>query len=512
MFISFILGAFLLLYKITAHNVWVDEAYSISVSSKPLYYLYRAVFSQDPHPPLYYLLLKLWCSVFGFSQTSGIILSILFGLLAAYMGCVLSSHVFNNVTWPLAFLILTSPFFIMFSRMIRYYSFVAFLGVSLLFLFIKFIESDKKRWWFALLGAHIVMIYSDYPGSMLFIGELCALFILRKHYPKKLFLLILIFGITAIAFAPWSRQLFYHINALSSLSTKASLSGNHVGLLTRIVFSLYDFMFGECVFPWNWTRIVPLFCLYLWGFVSFWREFPKFQLRTKQLALMLLIITAVSFLGGIFMANKVVNKQSFIYMPSRIMFCFIPFIMLIGQGFSAKRKLCFIMTLTTVIFNVVILQNFYACTNYINPVYMINWNDAVMEIKRQYLPGDLIISDEIESPRFYLGADITRVIFMNNEHELKRFLEMGTALPQSLRIFLLTTERQSTQSSYFSEELLDLFKRESRTIFSKDYAEISPMYYDLLKKATNRPHWYKMHLKLINVSTERLRIFFKTQK
>ncbi|HEU5122140.1 MAG TPA: hypothetical protein VFT59_04805 [Candidatus Saccharimonadales bacterium] len=45
-------------------SVWFDEAYSIILAKKPISELLYLT-SIDTHPPLYYLLLKLWASIFG---------------------------------------------------------------------------------------------------------------------------------------------------------------------------------------------------------------------------------------------------------------------------------------------------------------------------------------------------------------------------------------------------------------------------------------------------------------
>ena len=55
-----IIGTILRLVFLADKSIWLDEAYSISLSQQTLSDLLRLVAESDNHPPLYYLLLKLW--------------------------------------------------------------------------------------------------------------------------------------------------------------------------------------------------------------------------------------------------------------------------------------------------------------------------------------------------------------------------------------------------------------------------------------------------------------------
>src|SRR3954452_1717116 len=61
--------------------LWMDEGISIGIASHPLGAI-PSVLSHDGSPPLYYLLLNLWMSVFGSSPTATHALSLTFFALA----------------------------------------------------------------------------------------------------------------------------------------------------------------------------------------------------------------------------------------------------------------------------------------------------------------------------------------------------------------------------------------------------------------------------------------------
>ena len=71
-------GLFLRVYALGSESIWQDEGFSVSVAHMNLSELI-ATTAADVHPPLYYLLLHYWISIFGDSEFSCRFLSALFG-------------------------------------------------------------------------------------------------------------------------------------------------------------------------------------------------------------------------------------------------------------------------------------------------------------------------------------------------------------------------------------------------------------------------------------------------
>jgi mannosyltransferase len=64
-----LVGLSLRFYSLSARSLWFDEAFSWRLVEFPLPEMIQRV-GQDNHPPLYFLLLKAWASVFGVSEWS----------------------------------------------------------------------------------------------------------------------------------------------------------------------------------------------------------------------------------------------------------------------------------------------------------------------------------------------------------------------------------------------------------------------------------------------------------
>ena len=79
--LAFLVGISLALRTQAIHaRFWIDEGLSVGIASHPLSAI-PGVLREDGSPPLYYLLLKLWMSVFGSGEADTHALSIAFALL-----------------------------------------------------------------------------------------------------------------------------------------------------------------------------------------------------------------------------------------------------------------------------------------------------------------------------------------------------------------------------------------------------------------------------------------------
>ncbi|MFT5440645.1 MAG: mannosyltransferase [Alphaproteobacteria bacterium] len=80
--LGLILGAFAFRwYRLDHLSLWLDEAFSLWFAQRPLLELWTSIPHFEPHPPLYYTLLKLWIFVFGTGESAVRSLSVLFGVL-----------------------------------------------------------------------------------------------------------------------------------------------------------------------------------------------------------------------------------------------------------------------------------------------------------------------------------------------------------------------------------------------------------------------------------------------
>ena len=78
-------------------SVWFDEAYSVRVAQQPLGDL-LSLTAVDTHPPLYYMILKLWAGIGGWGEVWLRLLSALFYGGSVIVGALLIRRLFNTKT------------------------------------------------------------------------------------------------------------------------------------------------------------------------------------------------------------------------------------------------------------------------------------------------------------------------------------------------------------------------------------------------------------------------------
>ena len=137
-------------------SLWLDEAIGALVVKSQNY---RQIITEFPlhdnHPPLYYLALKAWSDVFGYSEASFRSLSVLFGALTIYLVFRIAKTLNVKPYWLAPLLLATSQFHIYYSQEARMYTMAAFLAALAFYLFLK------EKWVFFSL-AITGLVFTDY--------------------------------------------------------------------------------------------------------------------------------------------------------------------------------------------------------------------------------------------------------------------------------------------------------------------------------------------------------------
>jgi uncharacterized membrane protein len=152
-------------------SLWLDEATTALVSKMSLADLITKFMPGDFHPPLYYLLMKGWGSLFGTSEIFLRIPSVIFGVLTIYFIYLIAKKIFDLKTAVVAsVLAATSGLLIYYSQETRMYSLAALLVTMLVYFFLK------RRWILfsiiiPILGMTDYMALLVIPVFLIFSGE-----------------------------------------------------------------------------------------------------------------------------------------------------------------------------------------------------------------------------------------------------------------------------------------------------------------------------------------------------
>lgn len=183
-------------------TLWLDEAYSAVIARRSLSEIWNAM-RFDAGPPLYYYLLHGWRLLAGESETALRSMSLLFSVLTTVCIYSFANRYFKRSTTIISSLLwIVSPLVVYNTVQVRNYALLAFLSVSALYVFCRFLFEGKKKVLpvFALILT--LLVYTHNVGWFLILAfGLASLFHLRSF--KNLFYLSLSFVAVICLYAPW---------------------------------------------------------------------------------------------------------------------------------------------------------------------------------------------------------------------------------------------------------------------------------------------------------------------
>ncbi|QLK27607.1 glycosyltransferase family 39 protein [Natrinema zhouii] len=134
-----LLAAALRLFRLESESYWVDEVVSVTtVTSNTASELLLSVPGNDPHPPLYYLLLSGWTAVFGTTELATRLLSALVGIGTVVVLYGVGRRLFDREVGAIAaVLVAVSPFHVWYSQEVRMYNLLALLTAFSFYWFVR---------------------------------------------------------------------------------------------------------------------------------------------------------------------------------------------------------------------------------------------------------------------------------------------------------------------------------------------------------------------------------------
>lgn len=242
LFLVIIVGFLIRLVNLN-QSFWLDEAISAVTIQRLSFDQIITVFSKtDFHPPLYYLFLKLWATIFGVSEISLRFPSIIFGCGTIIFGYLIGKHLLSKKAGLVAALLTSlNPLLVYYSQEARMYSLATFLVSGAVWFTLK-----KKPFWFVFFLS--ASLYTDYlPWLMLPVYFLVAE---NKRAILKWT------GIAIISIIPWLPFLFGQMS--NSLSAGNGSWGDLLGRVTVKNLGLFPikFIFGRISFADKFTYAV----------------------------------------------------------------------------------------------------------------------------------------------------------------------------------------------------------------------------------------------------------------
>ncbi len=279
-----------------AQSVWFDEGYSISLARRPVSELLQLT-SVDAHPPLYYLILKGWATLFGFSELALRSLSALFGALSIGAMFMLVKKLFRRSTAVMVLPFITlAPFLTRYNFEIRMYSLVMLIGIIATYLLVKAQESKKTLHWLLYGLAVAAGMYTLYMSAVIWIAH--GIYILTSSFKEKgktpLFKqkFWLAYGFILLLFAPYIPTLigqFQH-SALPNITSRVTFNE----LSTILSFGLSYRPFWE-ISPYLTLGILSFLILIIKSFSTNYKSSSKQTKESLKLFTFIFLIPILFF-------------------------------------------------------------------------------------------------------------------------------------------------------------------------------------------------------------------------
>ncbi len=252
---SVLLGGLLRLYRFDHLSLWLDEGFTVRFSRLPWVEVLGLRGEYDPHPPLYYVLVKL-TALFVPDLQAGRLLSVLTGTATIAVLYLIVARLLRPAAGLLAaFLLALSPLHLWYSQEARQYAPMT-LAIALAYLALIEYERDRRWRWAGLYGgALLAAVYIDYSAIFALLptaGVALWIVITRRREAVPL----IVAGVLAVVgFLPWLPQ------ALASAEREGTDRAWYLGVsLDRIQSSLLSVagLHGRGLYYWGepapWER------------------------------------------------------------------------------------------------------------------------------------------------------------------------------------------------------------------------------------------------------------------
>jgi 4-amino-4-deoxy-L-arabinose transferase-like glycosyltransferase len=190
--------------------LWGDEGWSFYFAVQPLGQL-LALTAIDIHPPLYYILLKIWLVFSGAGAEEARLLSVAAGTLLVPSLAILASRFFNRQTGVAAAAITSlSPMAIYYSQEVRMYGWVALWGALATYFLLRLDDTrnhSSQLYLLAYVATAAAALYTHYYATMVVLAHFLYIILTRQKYgqvePGRTFAALLPFMWVGLLYLPW---------------------------------------------------------------------------------------------------------------------------------------------------------------------------------------------------------------------------------------------------------------------------------------------------------------------
>jgi mannosyltransferase len=291
------------LWHLTSYGVFGDEVFTLWTSEQGWRGLFGSVVGDVVHPPLFYVLLKLWIGIGGPSPYWAKFLPVLFSVASIvpfFLLCRelnLEPRTMNLALWLMA----VNGFLINHSQELRMYSLLLLLAVSSLWLFARLVNRDAGTVVFQceLCAVNLLLVFTHYYGWVV-VGLEFIFLLIWKRVRLRPFAIAAAFLV--LCFAPW---VYFVARAARANPSRVDFAWNEPPAVSELI-GFYSNLNGSLSYRWKVFGTAGVVLLFLFPVMAWgWRAVGRKREGARSaretffwLALFAFVPPAVSFFAS----------------------------------------------------------------------------------------------------------------------------------------------------------------------------------------------------------------------
>lgn len=369
-----------------SQSLWRDEALSIGRIQQPLVKVFanrnivQGIESPDLHPPLYFLLLRIWTTVAGTSEFALRYPSTMLMILSLALFAAVGQKIWSRETGVWAVVLASfSPFYLWYAQEVRMYTLIVLLALLFIYTFWPLLLGRGSAKQFILCGFSAgALVYTHYSGLFLIGFALIAYLIVRFNHLRRKWPLLIFLGFMLLVIPLYK-------NILELLSSQGFIAFQRRPLWDLFREAINTFSLGSTVPLANpgW-RLLPFIILLVIGIPAF--SLAKTNQRKKVILLSFggfTITLLLFYIASWLQAN---------YSNPRHLTILSPFLyLLMAQGLTTIRRFSPLVAVPIAVAIIVAASMSIWQTIYSPPMVRDDVRSLAAYIEERALPGDAVL-------------------------------------------------------------------------------------------------------------------------
>lgn len=350
-----ILGLLLRLREFSSTSFWFDEGFTGNVIKFSWSEMFKVISEDEVHPPLYYILIRLWTYIFGVTQSGIRSFSVVTGLISVFVAYLIGKDFFSSRNkYPvsgllLSFALAVSPFFVSYSVEGRSYSLICLEALLTVYFAFRYITKGYRwRDLLMLLVLCLLLFFTHYLQVVFIIALFISIIFYRYVFKIDSTNHVLLFSFLGIILLSLIGPFFFPIKSflrdkgLQSLWWIPDISiGDTVRYNYSYLFGVvrYDYSVPDMrqmvfnISPYILASIIFIFHVLMFLFIL---KSKKIERESKRRATFLFLLWSICYFGFILLGVVGVNTLVERYTIACGVSMLLSFFLLLSLNFNPK--------------------------------------------------------------------------------------------------------------------------------------------------------------------------------